>query len=204
MNSVHREAITASMLYDCLVHSGDISNRNTKRKVSHLLDRHIRGHTMLGEQVDGVDLEEPELSLGDSFDMFRGAVQTSLPLRCLRIEVEAELGGDHHPPSEWRERLANQFLVDERTVDLGGIEKRDAPVNGRPDQADHLLLVRRWPVMALMPMQPSPRADTSRLLFPSLRFCIVSSSECHARCSDLRDAMSMEKRYLTSALTSLS
>src|SRR6266851_9870458 len=24
-----------------------------------------------------------------------------------------------------------------------------------------------------MPMQPSPRAETSRLLFPSLRFCIV-------------------------------
>src|SRR5438105_2247093 len=26
----------------------------------------------------------------------------------------------------------------------------------------------------LMPMQPSPSAETSRLLFPSLRFCIVS------------------------------
>ena len=24
-----------------------------------------------------------------------------------------------------------------------------------------------------MPMQPSPSAETSRLLFPSLRFCIV-------------------------------
>src|SRR6266404_2022298 len=28
--------------------------------------------------------------------------------------------------------------------------------------------------MRLIPMQPSPIADTSRLLFPSLRFCIVS------------------------------
>src|SRR5260370_30811897 len=27
-------------------------------------------------------------------------------------------------------------------------------------------------------MQPSPIADTSRLLFPSLRFCIVSPSAC--------------------------
>src|SRR6185369_4938450 len=27
-----------------------------------------------------------------------------------------------------------------------------------------------------MPMQPRPRADTSRLLFPSLRFCILSPS----------------------------
>src|SRR6266478_4935831 len=30
--------------------------------------------------------------------------------------------------------------------------------------------------MRLIPMQPSPIADTSRLLFPSLRFCIVSPS----------------------------
>src|SRR6266852_3571387 len=30
----------------------------------------------------------------------------------------------------------------------------------------------------LIPMQPSPIADTSRLLFPSLRFCIVSPSGC--------------------------
>src|SRR5207245_9810002 len=28
----------------------------------------------------------------------------------------------------------------------------------------------------LIPMQPSPRAETSKLLFPSLRFCIVSPS----------------------------
>src|SRR6266568_902624 len=28
----------------------------------------------------------------------------------------------------------------------------------------------------LIPMQPSPTAETSRLLFPSLRFCIVSPS----------------------------
>src|SRR5260221_11763941 len=29
-----------------------------------------------------------------------------------------------------------------------------------------------------MPMQPSPRADTSRLLLPNLRFCIVSPFCC--------------------------
>src|SRR6476660_2534441 len=28
------------------------------------------------------------------------------------------------------------------------------------------------PYMTLIPMQPSPRAETSRLLFPSLRFCM--------------------------------
>src|SRR6476660_4204759 len=37
------------------------------------------------------------------------------------------------------------------------------------------------PYPKLIPMQPSPRAETSRLLFPSLRFCIVSPY--HLGCS---------------------
>jgi hypothetical protein len=37
-----------------------------------------------------------------------------------------------------------------------------------------------------------------------LRFCIVTSSECHADRSDLIDAMSMEKRHFTSDFTILS
>ena len=72
-------------------------------------------------------------------------------------------------------------------------------------------------------MQPSPRAETSRLLFPNLRFCICFS--CHSvknfsgtklpsqriedalifkGYSDLREAISIEKRYFTSDLSSLS
>ena len=53
-------------------------------------------------------------------------------------------------------------------------------------------------------------AETSRLLFPSLRFCIVLSplqisSACHQfGYSDLSEAMSMEKRYFTSDLSSRS
>src|SRR6266403_26423 len=33
------------------------------------------------------------------------------------------------------------------------------------------------PKPKLRPMQPRPRAETSKLLFPSLRFCIVSPSD---------------------------
>src|SRR5271157_3150983 len=36
------------------------------------------------------------------------------------------------------------------------------------------------PYEKLIPMQPSPMADTSRLLFPSLRFCISSPSKSEA------------------------
>jgi hypothetical protein len=33
------------------------------------------------------------------------------------------------------------------------------------------------PYEKLIPMQPSPKAETSKLLFPSLRFCISTRSE---------------------------
>ena len=69
-------------------------------------------------------------------------------------------------------------------VDLGSIKKRDAAFDCFAYKSNHLLLVcsraistahshAAGPYPPLIPMQPSPMAETSRLLFPSLRFCIV-------------------------------
>ena len=64
-----------------------------------------------------------------------------VPRDRIRAEVEAELGGDDHLLAERSESFAHEFLVDERAVDLGGIEKGDAAFDGGPEQGDHLLLV---------------------------------------------------------------
>ena len=125
--------------------------------------------------------------LGDLLDVLRPAVQARPPCaRRLRtsnpnlvaITTCSRNGASASPTS---------FFVRERAVDLGGVEERDAAFDGRPDQRDHLLLVRRRAVAEkLIPMQPRPRAETSRLLFPSFRFCIRSLSErppgVHGRC----------------------
>jgi hypothetical protein len=55
-----------------------------------------------------------------------------------RVDVPAELGGDHHAVFYWRERFANEFLVDIRPVDLGGVEEGDAEVDGSADDVEHL------------------------------------------------------------------
>ncbi|MCI0696082.1 winged helix DNA-binding domain-containing protein [candidate division KSB1 bacterium] len=44
-------------------------------------------------------------------------------------------------------------------------------------------IVRTWPMRGTLhfvaiPMQPNSRAETSKLLFPSLRFCLVSPLLC--------------------------
>ena len=81
-------------------------------------------------------LSEPSATC---LDVLGPAVQA--PLLPVRVDVEAELGGDHHLVAERGERLADELLVRERAVDLGRVEEGDAALDGRPDEGDHLLLV---------------------------------------------------------------
>src|SRR5271155_5455060 len=54
-----------------------------------------------------------------------------------------------------------------------------------------------------MPMQPSPRAETSRLLFPSMRFCTVFSSSYSGnvsgalRADDIQGTEQLRQRFQT-------
>ncbi|MNY72386.1 hypothetical protein D3C86_2109320 [compost metagenome] len=60
------------------------------------------------------------------------------------IDVEPELGGNHHLIAEGGQGFTHQFLVRVRAVDLGRIEEGDATIHGRPNQRDHFLLVLGW------------------------------------------------------------
>lgn len=73
--------------------------------------------------------------------MLGPAVGAEAALAGLRVDVEAELGGDDHLAADRLQRLADQFLVGEGTVGLGGVEQGDAAVVGGMDELDHLLLV---------------------------------------------------------------
>ena len=59
------------------------------------------------------------------------------------IELEAELGGDHHLVTEGSESFAHEFFVGERAIRFSGIEECDAAFDRRPNQRDPLLLVYR-------------------------------------------------------------
>jgi len=90
-----------------------------------VLDRHVRVDAVLIEQIDDAGLEPLERGLRDLFDVLRPAIQAAL-LACARIDVEAETGCDHDLLADRGKRLAHQFLVGERAVDFGGVEKRNA------------------------------------------------------------------------------
>ena len=79
--------------------------------------------------------------------MCSGRLSSGSPLAFrLRIDLEAELGGDHHLVAERSESFAHEFFVRERTVHFGGIEEGDAAFDGRTNQRDPFLLVDRGTV----------------------------------------------------------
>jgi hypothetical protein len=93
----------------------------------HVLDRHGRVDAVLVEQVDPVGAEALERSFGDLPDVRGTAVETGL--RAVRVDPESELGGDRHLVAHGRQALADELLVDERAVDLGGVEQRHAEIH---------------------------------------------------------------------------
>jgi hypothetical protein len=114
-------------------------------RACHVFDGHVRVNPMLIDQVNCLDLEPLERALGGLLDVLWPTVQPRQALHPARIEsrieVEPELGGDHHLIAEGSEGFTYQLLVDERAIDLGGVEERDATFHGCPEKRGHLLLV---------------------------------------------------------------
>ena len=74
----------------------------------HVFDRHVGVDAVLIEQIDDVGLQPLERGLGDLLDMLRPAVEAARSGRGCRIDVEAELRGDHHLLAERRQRFARR------------------------------------------------------------------------------------------------
>src|SRR5881628_3640869 len=97
---------------------------------------------MLIEQIDNVCPESFQRSFSNFLDVLGPAVHTGGPTT-LRIEFESKLRGNHHSLAKRSEAFAHEFLVRERAINFGGIEKCDAAFHSCPKQRDHLLLIFR-------------------------------------------------------------
>src|SRR5208283_1726089 len=56
-------------------------------------------------------------------------------------QIETELGGDHHFPTERSKGFADEFFIEEWAVDLGGVKERDAAFHCGMEQFGHLFFV---------------------------------------------------------------
>ena len=109
-----------------------------------VLDRRVRVDAVLVVQIDVVGAEAAQRTLDRGADVGRAAVQVAWAAAGVRDH--AELRGQHHLVAAALERLADEFLVGVRAVDLGGVDERDAEVERAVDGADRLRVVGPAPV----------------------------------------------------------
>jgi hypothetical protein len=141
-----------------------------------VLDRDSRVDAVLVEEVDAVGPEALQHALGRGLDVLGTAVQPGFLLPRLQVDVPPELRGDHDLAADGREGLAHELLVRERAVHLGGVEERDAPLHGGPDEGDHLLRVRGRTVPEAHPHAAEPEGRHREAAASQLALLHLSAS----------------------------
>jgi hypothetical protein len=106
-------------------------------RTDRVLDRRLRVHAVLVEEVDRLDTEALQAAVARSRDVRRRRVDCELG------KAEAELGGDHEAVALAADRPAQQLLVHEGAVYLGGVEEGDAELERPRDRGETLALGRR-------------------------------------------------------------
>ena len=97
-------------------------------------DRDVGVDAVLVVEVDRVDAEPSQRAVGGLLDGVGPAASR------LAVGVdETELGRNDDLSADRSQGLADELLVGERSVDLRGVEERDAELDGASDDADHLI-----------------------------------------------------------------
>ncbi len=104
-----------------------------------VLDRHVGIDPVLVQEVDRLDAQALQRAIHGPANMLRAAADPMVLAR-LGIDVEAELGGDHHRVADRAERFADHLLVGEGPVDLRRVEEGHPALHGGADQGDTLVL----------------------------------------------------------------
>src|SRR2546425_6037744 len=143
---------------------------------SHIFDWHVCINAMLIKQIDGIDFETLERRVRHLLNMLRPAIQAWRSLHPsgikFRVKVEPEFRCDHHLSTKRRQSFAykSSFVNGPYTSAVSkNVTPRSTAVRMREIISD---LSAGGPYEKLIPIQPSPRAETSSWLLPSVRFSI--------------------------------
>src|SRR5665647_448497 len=97
-----------------------------------LLDGRFGVDAVLVVEVDDVHIQAPQRCLDRGSDVLRATVDPTSALTAL-VDLVTELGGQHHLVTAASDGLADQDLVGERAVYVGGVEQGYAEVEGATD-----------------------------------------------------------------------
>ncbi len=127
---------------------------------------------VLVEQVDVAGAESLEATVDRLTDVPGLAVERA---GLAVLELTAEFWwGNHRLVAPALQRPADQLLVDERAIDLGGVDKRDAELERAMNRGNGRGVIRRAVGLAHMPMQPSPMAENLK----RAEFAVSSCAGC--------------------------
>src|SRR5580693_4735414 len=149
-----------------------------------LFNRHVRVNAVLIEQIDDIDVEPLQGSLGNLLDVRGPTVQPGL-LACGRIKFEPELRGDHHLLTKGSEGFANKQFVRERAVDFGSIEECDAAFDCCSNQRDPVLLDHGGPEAKAQPHAAQSKSRNLQVAFSEFALLHSFSSRSVSRLSRL-------------------
>ena len=108
-----------------------------------LLDRRVRVDPVLVVQVDVVGAEASQRALDGCPDVGGAAVACRAVVGRRGAADETELGGDLDLVAAALDGASDELLAVEGSVDLGGVDVRDAELEGAVDGADGLGVVQR-------------------------------------------------------------
>src|SRR5688500_7995270 len=111
---------------------------------SDVLDRHARVYPVLIVEVDVIGAQPSKGGFRRLANVIGAAVHRRLAFH--RWQVEPKLSGDDHLVAHRREGLAHEFLIHERAIDLGRVEKGPSLVEGGSDHADALPPFHAWSI----------------------------------------------------------
>ena len=105
-----------------------------------LFDRHVRIDPVQVVQVDDIDTEAAEAGFARRPHTLGSRVH--LGCRAARAENEAEFAGQDDLTASFSDRTADERLVGASPVCIGGIDQRDAQIEGPMNRTDRFLIVR--------------------------------------------------------------
>ena len=115
-------------------------------RAGYILNRHLRVHAMLIEQIDYIRLQPLQRGIRHLLDALRSAVQSLPPRAAVGVQIEPELGGNHHLVAHTHKGLAQQLLVQPRPIHFGRVEEGHATLHRAVQHGDHLFLVLGRPI----------------------------------------------------------
>src|SRR5262249_49713164 len=113
----------------------------TLHSTRNIFDGNTQVDPMLVEQIDGIDRETLERFFCNLFDVVRSAVQSTPLATVAGVGSPPEFRRDDDFAAKRREGFADKFFVQQRAIDLGGIEECNTPFHGGVQKSNHLLFI---------------------------------------------------------------